>query len=209
MGRASNIRPDAFWQADLDEAGRWLAQVIRELRPDALVTYDPIGGYGHPDHIQAHRVAVRAIQLAEAEHLRVPRDPWRIPVVAWCAVPRAHITAELRDLQANSAQHPYLWVDTDVAEYPDGVHEEQDIAVEIDVSAQFDRKQAALDCHRTQLTVHGGYWVLASGRGMRIQDREWFMDARAWMAGERGVAWRPGLIPDDPDDLEDSGGRRP
>jgi N-acetyl-1-D-myo-inositol-2-amino-2-deoxy-alpha-D-glucopyranoside deacetylase len=194
LGRESNRRPDAFWQADLDEAASWLAGVIRERRADALVTYDPIGGYGHPDHIQTHRVTMRAAQLAETESLRVAGDPWRVPVIAWCAVPRDLIEAELLNLKAHEADHPYLWVDTDPGEYPDGVHPAVDIAIELDVTASYPAKRAALACHRTQLTVHGDYWVLASGRGMRIQDREWFIDARAWLAGERCATWRPELV---------------
>ncbi|WP_329428419.1 N-acetyl-1-D-myo-inositol-2-amino-2-deoxy-alpha-D-glucopyranoside deacetylase [Streptosporangium sp. NBC_01495] len=64
MGVASNHRENAFWQADLDEAAGELARIIREVRPQVLVTYDENGFYGHPDHIQAHRVAWRAVKLA-------------------------------------------------------------------------------------------------------------------------------------------------
>ncbi|MEU8039244.1 N-acetyl-1-D-myo-inositol-2-amino-2-deoxy-alpha-D-glucopyranoside deacetylase [Streptosporangium sp. NPDC049078] len=64
MGAASNHRENAFWGADLDEAAGELARIIREVRPQVLVTYDENGFYGHPDHIQAHRVAWRAVELA-------------------------------------------------------------------------------------------------------------------------------------------------
>ena len=64
MGLPSNDEPGCFWQADLDEAARELVAVIREVRPQVMVTYDDNGFYGHPDHIQAHRVAWRAFQLA-------------------------------------------------------------------------------------------------------------------------------------------------
>jgi len=64
MGAASNHRENAFWRADLDEAAGELARIIREVRPQVLVTYDENGFYGHPDHIQAHRVAWRAVELA-------------------------------------------------------------------------------------------------------------------------------------------------
>jgi len=62
MGLASNERPDCFWRADLDEAAGELVAVLREVRPQVLVTYDPQGGYGHPDHIQAHRVTCAAVR---------------------------------------------------------------------------------------------------------------------------------------------------
>jgi N-acetyl-1-D-myo-inositol-2-amino-2-deoxy-alpha-D-glucopyranoside deacetylase len=64
MGTPANDDPRCFWRADLDEAAGALLDVIREVRPQVLVTYDANGFYGHPDHIQAHRVAWRAFGLA-------------------------------------------------------------------------------------------------------------------------------------------------
>ena len=64
MGTAGNDDPRCFWRADVDEAADALLGVIREVRPQVLVTYDANGFYGHPDHIQAHRVAMRAFQRA-------------------------------------------------------------------------------------------------------------------------------------------------
>ncbi|MBK5218111.1 MAG: N-acetyl-1-D-myo-inositol-2-amino-2-deoxy-alpha-D-glucopyranoside deacetylase, partial [Propionibacteriales bacterium] len=57
-------RPDTFWHADLAEAANFLVEIIRETKPQVLVTYDEFGGYGHPDHVQAHRVATYAAALA-------------------------------------------------------------------------------------------------------------------------------------------------
>ena len=64
IGTSGNDDPRSFWQADVEEAATALAAVIREIRPQVMVTYDDDGFYGHPDHIQAHRVAWRAFQLA-------------------------------------------------------------------------------------------------------------------------------------------------
>jgi N-acetyl-1-D-myo-inositol-2-amino-2-deoxy-alpha-D-glucopyranoside deacetylase len=69
MGTADNTDPRCFWRADVDEAAAALLGVIREVRPQVLVTYDANGFYGHPDHIQAHRVSWRAFELAQAEGL--------------------------------------------------------------------------------------------------------------------------------------------
>jgi N-acetyl-1-D-myo-inositol-2-amino-2-deoxy-alpha-D-glucopyranoside deacetylase len=66
MGTAGNDDPRCFWRADLAEAAAALAAVIAEVRPRVLVSYDANGGYGHPDHIQAHRVTGRAFVLAAA-----------------------------------------------------------------------------------------------------------------------------------------------
>src|SRR5690606_14415417 len=83
MGLPDNDDPGCFWQADVDAAAGMLAEVIREVRPQVLVTYDDHGGYGHPDHIQAHRVATRAVELAAGE------GGWTVPKVYWTRVPRS------------------------------------------------------------------------------------------------------------------------
>src|SRR3954451_14041651 len=64
MGTPENDAPDSFWQADVDEAAEQVAAILREERADVLLTYDANGNYGHPDHIQVHRVGVRAAELA-------------------------------------------------------------------------------------------------------------------------------------------------
>src|SRR4051812_15650250 len=88
MGAPQNDRPDCFWAADLDEAASHLVAVIREIRPQVLVAYDANGGYGHPDHIQAHRVAMRAVELA-AEPVYRPDlgEPHDVDKVYWNCVP--------------------------------------------------------------------------------------------------------------------------
>ena len=64
MGRVGNIDPRTFWQADIDEAARRLTWLVRRYRPHVMTTYNDFGGYGHPDHIRTHDVAVRAYDRA-------------------------------------------------------------------------------------------------------------------------------------------------
>src|SRR5260370_32705356 len=64
MGTAENEKEGSFWTADVDEAAGKLADILRQERADVLTVYDDHGGYGHPDHIQVHRVGRRAAQLA-------------------------------------------------------------------------------------------------------------------------------------------------
>src|SRR5436190_4539609 len=64
MGRPGNRDPRNFWQADLDDAARRLVWLIRRYQPDVVTTYNSFGGYGHPDHIRTHDVAVRAFPRA-------------------------------------------------------------------------------------------------------------------------------------------------
>jgi LmbE family N-acetylglucosaminyl deacetylase len=63
MGEPTNDHPASFWQADIDDAAGKLAAILREEAADLLVIYDENGVYGHPDHIQVHRVGVRAAEL--------------------------------------------------------------------------------------------------------------------------------------------------
>src|SRR5690349_18001181 len=70
-GVPSNERPSAFWQASVDEAAAELEEVIKESRPQVIVTYDDNGYYGHPDHIQAHRVAFKAFENSQGK-------PWEV-----------------------------------------------------------------------------------------------------------------------------------
>ncbi|HEY6738735.1 MAG TPA: N-acetyl-1-D-myo-inositol-2-amino-2-deoxy-alpha-D-glucopyranoside deacetylase, partial [Actinopolymorphaceae bacterium] len=96
IGTPPNERPDCFWRADLLEAANHLVPIIREVRPQVLVTYDDFGGYGHPDHIQAHRVAMYAVQLAAVPSYRPELgDPWDIAKVYWSAMSESKMRASL------------------------------------------------------------------------------------------------------------------
>jgi len=64
IGTPENEKPDCFWQADVEEAAERLARILREEKADVLTVYDENGNYGHPDHIQVHRVGIRAAELA-------------------------------------------------------------------------------------------------------------------------------------------------
>src|SRR6185436_6442472 len=86
MGTAGNDDPRCFWRASVDEAADALLGVIREIRPQVLVTYDANGFYGHPDHIQAHRVSMRAAELAEPEGFAPAK-------IYWTTVPKSVLAA--------------------------------------------------------------------------------------------------------------------
>src|SRR5438552_11900362 len=103
MGLPTNDHERAFWRADLDEAAGLLVEIIREVRPQVLVTYDPNGFYGHPDHIQAHRVAMRAAELAGARGFGPAK-------VYWTAVPRGVLEAGIREF-AEASDNPFAGIE--------------------------------------------------------------------------------------------------
>ncbi len=141
MGLPSNEHPRCFWRADVDDAARLLLDVIDEVRPQVLVTYDPNGFYGHPDHIQAHRVATRAAEMAtEAGY-----GPDKI---YWGVVPRSVLAAGLEEFRGTS-NNPFGDAAT-IDDLPFGTPDDE-IAARIDASAQQERKRNALAAHATQI----------------------------------------------------------
>src|SRR5690349_13568004 len=109
MGTPANEHPRCFWRADLDEAAGHLVEIMRETRPQVMVTYDPNGFYGHPDHIQAHRVAMRAAELAGEA---APKK------IYWTAMPLSVLKAGI-EIFAESENNPFEGI-RDVADFPFG-----------------------------------------------------------------------------------------
>src|SRR3954468_2207738 len=90
MGTPANDKPRAFWNADLDEAVGHAVAVVREVRPQVLVTYDENGGPAPPAHTQAPRVARAAVDAAAAPGYRPELgEPWEVAKVYWAALPRS------------------------------------------------------------------------------------------------------------------------
>src|SRR5215212_5485311 len=108
MGTPANSHPRAFWNADLEEAAAHAVAVVREVRPQVVVTYDENGGYGHPDHIQAHRVAMRAVEAAADPSFRPELgEPWQVAKVYWCALPRSVVRQGLEAMAALGEASPF------------------------------------------------------------------------------------------------------
>ncbi|MGH3660486.1 MAG: N-acetyl-1-D-myo-inositol-2-amino-2-deoxy-alpha-D-glucopyranoside deacetylase [Micromonosporaceae bacterium] len=180
MGLPTNQHPRAFWNADLTEAAGLLVKVLREVRPQVLVTYDPNGFYGHPDHVQAHRVATRAVELAaDAEFDRDSGPAWQVSKVYWTAVPRSALARGMEQFRA-SADNPFAGVQ-DVADLPFGTPDEQ-VSAQIDGVGQGARKTAAMRAHATQIPPDSWLFALAANAGAEALGMEYYVLA----AGERG-----------------------
>jgi N-acetyl-1-D-myo-inositol-2-amino-2-deoxy-alpha-D-glucopyranoside deacetylase len=183
MGTPSNEHPRAFWQADLDEAAGHLVEILREVRPQVLVTYDSNGGYGHPDHINAHRVAMLAAQRATEAGFGPAK-------VYWTAIPRSVLAAGL-EYFADSADNPFAGA-TSVDLLPFAVPDER-VAARIDAQQHSEAKMAAVRAHATQIPVDSWLFTLADGLGKQFLGIEYY----ELVAGTRGPGEGPGDKEDD------------
>jgi N-acetyl-1-D-myo-inositol-2-amino-2-deoxy-alpha-D-glucopyranoside deacetylase len=166
MGVEHNDRPDAFWQADVDEAAAHLVEIIREIRPQVLVAYDPNGGYGHPDHIQAHRVAMRAAELAaEPVFRRDLGDTHTIAKIYWNCLPRTAVEAGLARLREAGAP---LFPGVASADDLPGVVEDSEVTAVIDGTRYAAAKSAAMRAHATQIAVDGPFFALSNDLGQPL-----------------------------------------
>ncbi|MFG1671471.1 N-acetyl-1-D-myo-inositol-2-amino-2-deoxy-alpha-D-glucopyranoside deacetylase [Streptomyces sp. Y7] len=165
MGLADNDDPASLWQADVDEAARALVEVILEVRPQVLVTYDPDGGYGHPDHIQAHRVAMRAAELAVDAG-------WEIPKIYWNRVPRTAADEAFARLRADLPGLPFDKAAT-VADVP-GVVADERITTVLDGTAHAAAKAAAMRAHATQIEVAEPYFALSNELAQPLFTTEYY-----------------------------------
>jgi N-acetyl-1-D-myo-inositol-2-amino-2-deoxy-alpha-D-glucopyranoside deacetylase len=180
MGLATNDRPDCFWQADVDEAAGHLVAVIRQTRPQVLVTYDENGGYGHPDHIQAHRVAMRAVDLA-ADPRFGDGASWQVSKVYWCAVPLSWWRQSLRSLRESGDTTTFEGLDPE-GELPFGTPDEL-VTTVIDAPEHVEGKLAAMRAHATQITVDGPFFALSNNLGNEVWSREAYQLVRSTAGG--------------------------
>jgi len=168
-------RADTFWHADLVDASNELVSVIREVRPQVLITYDEFGSYGHPDHVQAHRVATYAVALAAVpSYRRDLGDAWDVAKVYWAAGSRRHMIAA-------------GW---DPDRIPGFAVEDDDLSAVVDGTAWVDQKMAALGAHASQIALDGPFFSGGAARWTH----EFFRLAKGTAAPEPGEVWESDLF---------------
>jgi len=176
MGTPANDLPGSFWRADVDEAAAELTRVIQEVRPQVIVTYDENGFYGHPDHIQAHRVAWRAFGRSSG-------TPWQVAKFYAHTVPKGVLAASIEALRAADTGFD---LPGSVDDLPFGVPDEQ-VTTEIDVTAYLEAKLAAMGAHATQVAVAAPFFALSNNVGQLVVGQEYF----SLLAGPRGKGHGP------------------
>ena len=171
---ADDTHDNAFARADLTEAADHLVRVVREVRPQVLVTYDPFGGYGHPDHIQAHRVAMYAAQLAAVPSYRKELgEPWEVTKIYWGAMSESRMRAGLRALRDSGDTTSFEGMDPD-GPLPPFVTADENLTAAIDGSPYAEQKMAALRSYPTQITVDGPFFALSNNVGNQMWGVEFF-----------------------------------
>jgi N-acetyl-1-D-myo-inositol-2-amino-2-deoxy-alpha-D-glucopyranoside deacetylase len=161
MDTEPNNRPDVFWQTDLNAAAQLLVDVIHEVRPHVLITYDEIGGYGHPDHIQAHRVAMRAAELA---------DKWQVPKIYWNAIPKSVIAQGIEEMKKIGSS----FFGAESADDIPFAKDDALVTAVIDGSEYVERKMAAMKAHETQIALDGPFFALSNNLGNQVWGHEYY-----------------------------------
>jgi N-acetyl-1-D-myo-inositol-2-amino-2-deoxy-alpha-D-glucopyranoside deacetylase len=160
MGTEPNNNPDVFWQADVDIAAQILVDVIEEVKPHILITYDEIGGYGHPDHIQAHRVAMRAAELSQ----------WQIQKIYWNTMPKSVLADGIAKMKEVGSD---FFGAESVDDLP-FAKDDEFVTTLIDGGQYVDAKMAAMKAHETQISLDGPFFALSNNLGLQIWGDEYY-----------------------------------
>jgi N-acetyl-1-D-myo-inositol-2-amino-2-deoxy-alpha-D-glucopyranoside deacetylase len=177
MGEGSNDHPEAFWQAPVDEAVGRLVGILREFRPSVVVTYDAFGGYGHPDHIQTHRVGLLAAEASGFGGLYPDAGPaWRVSKVYLAAIPKTYFAMAGQHMAELGLENPFGVVESP-ADLPVGVHDEE-VTARVDVRPWVQRKWRALLAHHSQLAADSLFLSVPEELREVAFGTEWFIEMR-------------------------------
>ncbi len=174
-GLPRNREKHVFWQADEDEAVGRLIQVVRRVRPQVMTTYNEVGGYGHPDHINTHRVAVGAFYNAHDTKRFPGADPWRPSKLYYSAFPRSVIAEFAEAIRRSGIEERF----SDDGEEPPFAVADDRVTTRLDVSAHLDKKIAAMRAHRTQVPPDGWFMKIYEAIGPAAWNREYYERARS------------------------------
>jgi N-acetyl-1-D-myo-inositol-2-amino-2-deoxy-alpha-D-glucopyranoside deacetylase len=162
-------------------------RIVREVRPQVLVSYDDFGGYGHPDHIRAHEVTVRAFADAADGSFAPDAGPaWQVSKLYETAMPKSFVQAGIDHFRGSDQEENPFGTAQSADEVPIWVPDEK-ITTQVEAPEFFEAKIAAMRAHRTQMAVDGVFFALADGVGRRAMTTEHFVLAR----GVRGPGSGP------------------
>ncbi|MGB9012482.1 MAG: N-acetyl-1-D-myo-inositol-2-amino-2-deoxy-alpha-D-glucopyranoside deacetylase [Aeromicrobium sp.] len=187
---ADETRHDTFWSADLTVASDLLVAIIREVRTQVMVTYDQFGNYGHPDHVQAHRVATYASEMAAVRSYRPDLgEPWQVAKFYWSAMAKSQLAEGIRHLRAAGDTTTFEGWDPDNLPWGSDDHE---LDAVIDGNDYVDAKMDAMRAHATQIALDGPFFALSNNLGNEVWGAEHYRLAQ----GQRGPVGPDGLETD-------------
>ena len=163
MGTTQNERGDVFWQADLDVASYELVKIILEIKPQVLITYDEFGGYGHPDHIKAHRVAMRATELAAEQG-------WQISKIYWNTMPRSVIQMGIEKMKEVGSD----FFGAESADDLPFAKPDELVTTVVNAPEYVPQKLEAMKAHATQISVDGPFFALSNNLGLSVWGDEYY-----------------------------------
>ena len=169
MGSAQNENPKCFWRTDVESASKRMAAIIDEIKPQVMVTYDEFGGYGHPDHIQTHRVAMRAADLAA----------WKIQKIYWNIMPKSVVA---QGMAAMKEQGSDFFGTDNIDELP-FVKDDAFVTTVMHAPNQVEKKMAAMKAHATQISLDGPFFALSNNLGVQVFGDEYYTLVRGEKSG--------------------------
>jgi N-acetyl-1-D-myo-inositol-2-amino-2-deoxy-alpha-D-glucopyranoside deacetylase len=153
------LRDGIFWTADLRAASDDLVALVRDRRPQVLVAYNEIGGYGHPDHVQAHRVAMYGYLLAGVPGYRPDLgEPWTVDRVLWSTMSATRMKAAVSALRAAGDEETFKGFEDAEGEMP-MMSPDEEIVAAVDGSAYVAQKLDAMRAHATQILPDGTFFA--------------------------------------------------
>lgn len=173
IGEPTNENPLCFWQADVEEASQRLAQILVDVDADVLTIYDSHGGYGHPDHIQVHRVGKRAAEIAGVPRVfqsTMNRDRILKQMAENASVFEDEIEGELEGETAEQMRQRAEAADRGEFGSPEAV-----ITHAVDVSSVVDVKKAAMAAHRSQIGPDSFFFKMPPDVFAAAFGTEWFI----------------------------------
>lgn len=173
-GTDDNQHPSALMQAPPNQVTGRLVDVIREIRPRIVVTHDPTGGYGHPDHVTVCRRVTEAFRLAPEpgaypEQLKQGRRPWNPGLLYYVCFPRSFFRRMWQFLREADIRPPFASEEIEALGTPD-----EEVTTVLDVQSFLDTKIASLNCHRTQIDPQGPFHKLPTHRLHDMMRTEYF-----------------------------------
>jgi N-acetyl-1-D-myo-inositol-2-amino-2-deoxy-alpha-D-glucopyranoside deacetylase len=191
-GTAPKSRQQRFVDSDEEEAVGALVAVIRDLRPHVVVTYDPNGGYGHPDHIRAHQVTTAAVEAAGGTDY--PGEPWAVPKFYWTVMATSTFEAAARVLDERDLLPDWALL----SEVGEQGWADDRITTVVDATDALAAKVAALRAHATQVTVGptGRACALSNNMALPIVGLEHYVLVRGGAGEGGGRGWETDLLAD-------------